>query len=70
MHIKNNEKEQVTLEKLSEMFDIKLWTLRRYAAERRFPLIKLGSRIYVNIEDFREWLKQHEIRPDNEGVQE
>lgn len=66
MHMKiKMEIEQVTLDKLSEIFDIKLWTLRRYAAERRFPLIKLGSRIYVNIEDFRNWLKGYEIKPQN-----
>ena len=63
-----HEREQVTLEELSRIFGIKLWTLRAYAHKRKIPIIKIGSRIYVNLNSFREWLKQHEIKPISGGA--
>lgn len=55
--------EFVPLKVLSEIFSIPMWTLYGYVNKRRFPgIIKLGSRIYVNVERFRDWFLQHEVK--------
>lgn len=57
------QKEFVPLKELSEIFSIPMWTLYGYVNKRRFPgIIKLGSRIYVDVERFREWFLQHEVK--------
>lgn len=55
--------ENVTLEKISEIFGINKTTLRIKAARREFPLYKLGARVYVNVDEFRSWLKQFKVEP-------
>ena len=52
------QQETVRLETLSQIFDIPLLTLRKWASNREFPgiiRIKGRRRIYVNLEKFREW---------------
>jgi len=54
--------ETTSLRGLSERFSIPIWTLRKWAAERKFPgIIKKGRKIYVDIVKFREWLYNDEI---------
>ncbi len=56
-------KEFVPLKVLSEVFSIPMWTLYSYVNKRRFPgIIKLGSRIYVDLKRFRSWFLQHEVK--------
>lgn len=53
------ERETVRLETLSEVFDIPLWTLRKWASKWAFPGIRStpGRRIYVDLAKFRErWM--------------
>jgi len=51
------------LHSLSKKYDIPLWTLRKWASERRFPGInKIGSSIYVNVTIFEKWFLGHEIQ--------
>lgn len=53
----------VSLKTLSEMYDIKLWTLRKMASQRAFPgIIKMGRRIYVVLEVFDAWFMSHELK--------
>ena len=58
-----SEKEQLTLEEVAERFSIPLWTLRTYASQRKFPIVKLGRRIYVNTNEFRQWLNRFRVEP-------
>lgn len=54
--------ECLSLRGLSERFSIPLWTLRKWAAERKFPgIIKKGRKIYVDISKFRTWFYEDEI---------
>jgi len=65
--------ECLSLRGLSERFSIPLWTLRKWAAERKFPgIIKKGRKIYVNIEKFRIWFYKDEIHisPNQKGARE
>ena len=51
----------VRLETLSEIYDIPLLTLRKWASERKFPgIIKRSGerRIYVNLEKFDKWCQE------------
>ena len=57
------DKRTVTLETLSGMYNIKLWTLRKLASARAFPgIIKMGRRIYVNLAVFDKWFMSHELK--------
>ena len=53
------------LEGISKMYGIPLWTLRKWASQRKFSgIIRKGRRIYVDIEKFREWFYRDEINVD------
>lgn len=54
--------QSVTLKTISKMFGIPLWTLRKWAAQRRFSLYKVNTRIYVNPSEFLDWWRQYYIR--------
>jgi len=58
--------ETVRLETLSEIFDIPLWTLRKWASQRKFPGIQKGRtrRVYVNLDIFRAWWNSGEAGVD------
>ena len=56
------EKEIETLKGISERFDIPIWTLRKWASERKFPgIIKLGRSVKVDISLFRQWIFEHRV---------
>jgi hypothetical protein len=57
------DRETVTLETLSMMFDVKLNTLRKEASQRKFPLIKKGRRILVDPRLYREYLDKGKVEP-------
>ena len=61
--LEESEKELLTLEEVTERFSIPLWTLRTYASQRKFPIVKLGRRIYVNTHEFRQWLNRFRVEP-------
>jgi len=47
-----------TLSEISDIYGIPLTTLRRWAAERKFPLYKVSNRVRVSIKEWEEWLEQ------------
>ena len=54
-------KKTVRLETLSEIYDIPLLTLRKWASKRKFPgIIKRRGerRIYVSLEKFDKWCQE------------
>ena len=54
--------EVVTLRTLSQLFDIPIWTLRKWSSQRRLPgLIKLGHSVRVDVETFRDWIQEHRV---------
>lgn len=56
-----NVRRTVRLETLSEIYDIPLQTLRRWASKRKFPgIIKRRGerRLYVNLSKFDEWCNE------------
>jgi predicted DNA-binding transcriptional regulator AlpA len=48
----------LSLSELSQKYGIPLSTLRRWAAERRFPIFKISNRIRVSITEWEDWLRQ------------
>lgn len=63
------DKEITTLKGISERFDIPIWTLRKWASERKFPgIIKLGRSVKVDIPIFRQWVNSHRVdKPEGAG---
>ena len=57
-----NTQKYYRLEDISEIFDIPLSTLRRWASERRFPLYKISNLIRVSLEEFEEWWHKQRVR--------
>jgi len=56
------QKEIANLKTVSEIFDIPLSTLRKWASERKFPgVVKLGRAVRVDIPTFRQWIQDHRI---------
>ncbi len=47
-----------TLNEISDKYGIPLSTLRRWAAERKFPLYKISNRVRVSIHEWEKWLEQ------------
>lgn len=56
------DKEIASLKTVSERFDIPLWTLRKWASERRFPgILKIGHSVRVDVATFRAWINSHRV---------
>lgn len=54
------QRQTARLETISELYDVPLWTLRKWASKRMFPGIiqrKGTRRIYVDVEKFDTWLR-------------
>ncbi|MBI2487611.1 MAG: helix-turn-helix domain-containing protein [Deltaproteobacteria bacterium] len=43
------------------MYGISLYTLRSWAALRKFPLYKMGRRLKVNPVEFEEWIQEFKV---------
>ena len=50
-----------TLDEISETYSLSLATLRRWAAERRFPLYKISNMIRVSETEFNDWIETFKI---------
>ena len=61
-----SEKKMLTLRELSERYSFSLLTLRRWGAERRYPLYKVSNRIRVSIEEWESWLEEFHIKPEGD----
>ena len=55
-----------TLLELSQKYGIPLSTLRRWAAERKFPIFKISNRIRVSIDEWEGWLEQFHLKRGDE----
>ena len=55
----------VGLREASERLGLALWTLRKWASNRRIPVVKLGSRVMVDSRDLDKLVEAHrrEARP-------
>ena len=54
--------ETARLETISQIFDIPLSTLRKWASQRKFPgIIKLGRSVRVDVPVFRTWINDHRV---------
>ncbi len=51
----------ITLKEVAKTYSIPIWTLYKWSALRKFPLIKMGSRVYVMVEDFEGWLAKFKV---------
>lgn len=53
------------LKTCSERLGLALWTLRKWASNRRIPVVKLGSRVMVDARDLEKLVEAHrrEARP-------
>ena len=47
-----------TLSEISKKYGIPLSTLRRWAAERKFPLYKISNRVRVSVKEWEEWIEK------------
>ena len=61
--------ELLRLEEVAKRFNLNLKTLRRWAAQRRFPLYKVSTKIRVDTNEFSEWLRlgHCEAKERNQG---
>jgi len=57
----------LSLRQISRTYSIPLSTLRRWASQRRFPLVKLSNRIKVCPIEFDKWVMQNHYKPQING---
>lgn len=46
----------VTVQECAEMTHLPMFAIRRWICEGRFPVIRSGRRIFINMDKFREFL--------------
>ncbi len=56
-------KKLLSLAEVAEIYSFSLLTLRRWSAERRFPLYKVSNRIRVSPTEFEAWLSKSKVEP-------
>jgi len=64
------QQKQLSLQQVSDIYGIPLWTLRAYISKRFIPHRRIGRRIYVDRERFEKWLEARDVENiDNQEVQ-
>ena len=60
----------VTAKECAEMTNLPIFAIRRWICEGRFPVIRSGRRIFINMDKFREFLASDtgEAAPSPTGV--
>ena len=51
----------MTLEEVAKLYHLPLSTLRRWCAERRFPIYKISNRIRVAKDEWESWIQKCRI---------
>jgi len=51
----------MTLEEVAKLYNLPLSTLRRWCAERRFPIYKISNRIRVAKDEWEGWIQKCRI---------
>lgn len=47
----------VTIQECAELTKLPIFSIRRWIQENRFPVIRSGRRIFINMDKFREFLE-------------
>ena len=61
MEQKRNFKRLLNLQEAADLLGISLWTVRRWASERRFSIAKLGGRVLVPEESLRAFIEENTV---------
>jgi len=56
---KDSEVRLVGLREASERLGLALWTLRKWASNRKIPTIKLGGKVLVDVRDLDRLVETH-----------
>jgi hypothetical protein len=51
------------LSEVAEIFNIDIWTARKWASLRRFPIIKIGGTVRVKLCDIEKFIEERRIVP-------
>ena len=55
----------MTLEEVAKHYNLSLPTLRRWCAERRFPIYKISNRIRVAKDEWESWVQKFHVEEKN-----
>ena len=64
--MKTEQKKQLTLQEVSEVYGMPIWTLRASISKRLIPHRRIGRRIYIDRNRFEEWLTERDIEVVND----
>jgi len=53
----------MNLREASEYSGVSIWTLRKRASERKIPIVKIGTSVYIEVEELDRWIDAHKIHP-------
>jgi predicted DNA-binding transcriptional regulator AlpA len=53
------------IEELEQIYGLKHWTIRTWCSQRRIPHIKIGRRVYFDVDAIDAWIREH-ARPVQE----
>ncbi len=54
-------KKYLSIDEASKTYSLTKSTLYKLSALRRIPLIKLGERVLIPVEEFEAWLRSHRV---------
>jgi len=55
------EKRMLTLKQAAEIYGLSLSWLHKRSAERSIPILKIGGKVLIDIEEFDAWLRSHRV---------
>jgi len=63
-------KKYISITEASEFSGLSKWTLYQYSAQGKLPVLKVGTRTLVSVEEFTKWLEGHKRVDTNEEVKD
>jgi predicted DNA-binding transcriptional regulator AlpA len=55
----NLKRKLLDIQELEQIYGLKHWTIRTLCSQRKIPHIKIGRRVYFDVEAIEAWLQEH-----------
>ena len=64
-HIKDDAPRLLSIKKASVYSGIPIWGIRSLIWNEQIPFIRIGKKLYLDVEDIENWIKHNKVIPES-----